>query len=122
MTYNTLLARLLVVGSVPKSSAFRLPLNRFQHVISPVACQSLVQQGYAVVDNLFGSTWSQQLKQELIQLKQQGKMHLNSTHLVRQDRTELLEKQHVFEAEMSDEAGSHALHVPYNHTNAWLLE
>lgn len=64
-----------------------------------------------MVDNLFGSSWSQQLKQELIQLKQQGKMHLNSTHLVRQDRTELLEKQHVFEAELSDEAGSHALYV-----------
>lgn len=62
-----------------------------------------MQQGYAVIDNVFTSNWSQQLKQELISLKQQGKMHLNSTHLVRQDRTDLLEKQHVYEAELRDE-------------------
>lgn len=87
----------------------RLPLERFQHLISPTVCQSLVQRGFAVVDNVFGFTWSQQLKQELIQLKQQGKMHLNATHLVRQDRTELLEKQHVYEAELGDEASSQYL-------------
>lgn len=91
--------------------AFRLPLDRFQHLISPATCQSLVQHGYAVVDNLFGSTWSQQLKEELVQLKQQGRMHLNTTHLVQQDSTKLLEKQHVYEAELRDEACSLLLSV-----------
>ena len=84
----------------------RLPLERFQTAISPVVCQSLQQQGYAVVDNLFGQVWSSKLKQELVRLKEQGKMHMNSTHLVKQGGTQLLEKQHVYEAELRDAVGS----------------
>ena len=85
--------------------ASRLPLDRFQTSISPTACQSLQQSGYAVIDNVFGSDWSQKLKEELVWLKQQGKMHLNSTHLVKHEGTELLEKQHVHEAELRDTVG-----------------
>ncbi|DBA97947.1 TPA: hypothetical protein ACH3X3_012789 [Trebouxia sp. C0006] len=81
-----------------------LPLDRFQTSISPTACQSLQQSGYAVIDNVFGSDWSQKLKEELVGLKQQGKMHLNSTHLIKHEGTELLEKQHVYEAELRDTA------------------
>ncbi|KAL0029367.1 hypothetical protein WJX77_002479 [Trebouxia sp. C0004] len=81
-----------------------LPLDRFQHSISPTACQSLQHLGYTVIDNVFGSDWSQKLKEELVWLRQQGKMHLNSTHLIKHEGTELLEKQHVYEAELRDMA------------------
>lgn len=84
----------------------RIPLECFQTAISPAVCQSLQQQGYAVIDNVFGSAWSTKLKQEIVHLKQQGKMHLNSTHLVKQGGTELLEKQHVYEAELRDAVGT----------------
>ncbi|KAL3160469.1 hypothetical protein ABBQ32_010786 [Trebouxia sp. C0010 RCD-2024] len=84
------------------STLAEIPLERFQTAISPVVCRSLQQQGYAVVDNLFGPVWSSKLKQELEWLKEQGKMRLNSTHLVKQGGTELLEKQHVYEAELQD--------------------
>lgn len=57
------------------------------------------------MDNLFGPAWNDKLKQELVWLKKQGKMHLNSTHLVKQGGTELLEKQHVYEAELRDAVG-----------------
>lgn len=87
-------------------AASRLPLDRFQTSISPTACQNLQQHGYAVIDNVFGSDWSQKLKEELVWLRQQGKMHLNSTHLIKHEGTELLEKQHVYEAEMRDMVGS----------------
>ncbi len=33
-------------------------------------------------------------------------MHLNSTHLIKHEGTELLEKQHVYEAELRDMVGS----------------
>ncbi len=32
-------------------------------------------------------------------------MHLNSTHLIKHEGTELLEKQHVYEAELRDTVG-----------------
>ncbi len=89
-------------GTDTSTLACSLPLERFQSSISPAACHSLEQKGYAVIDNVFGSDWSQKLKGELIWLKQQGKMHLNSTHLVKQGGTELLEKQNVYEAELHD--------------------
>ena len=84
----------------------RIPLERFQTAISPAVCQRLQQHGYAVVDDVFGLEWNAKLKQELIYLKEQGKMHLNSTHLVKQGGTEFLEKQHVYEAELRDAVGS----------------
>ena len=77
-------------------------LCRFVYSITPAACQSLEHTGYAVIDNVFGLDWSLKLKDELIRLKQQGKMRLNSTHLIKQGDTELLEKQHVYEAELHD--------------------
>ena len=84
----------------------RIPLDCFQTAISPAVCQSLQQRGYAVVDNVFGLAWNAKLKKELIRLKAENKMHLNSTHLVKQGGTELLEKQHVYEAELRDAVGS----------------
>lgn len=96
-------------------SASRLPLDRFQTSISPTACQSLQQQGYAVIDNVFGSDWSHKLKEELVWLRQQGKMHLNSTHLIKHEGTELLEKQHVYEAELRDMVGSTVRLLVHDH-------
>ena len=32
-------------------------------------------------------------------------MHLNSTHLIKHEGTELIEKQHVYEAELRDTVG-----------------
>ena len=97
---------------------FRLPMDRFQTVISPAVCQSLQSQGYVVIDNVFGPAWSDQLKQELKQLKGHGKMHLNSTHLIKQGGTELLEKQHVYEAELRDAVGDFAVLTIMDSTSA----
>lgn len=96
----------VVFSAYNKCETCRIPLECFQTAISPAVCQSLQQQGYAVIDNVFGSAWSAKLRQEVVRLKEQGKMHLNSTHLVKQGGTELLEKQHVYEAELRAAVGT----------------
>eukprot|EP00877_Chromochloris_zofingiensis_P012138 jgi/Chrzof1/7178/Cz02g13280.t1 len=61
-------------------------------------------QGYVVVDNVFGSELTRQLQQELLQLHSSGRMHLNCTHLVRGNTTQLLEKSSIYEAELTLDA------------------
>jgi hypothetical protein len=60
-----------------------------------------ILQGYAVVDNVFGSQTVQQLKQELLSVYDQGLMHLNHTHLVSKGATKLLPKSQIHEAELT---------------------
>lgn len=61
----------------------------------------LPRQGYAVLDNVFGPSVCEVLRHELRQLHAQGRMHLNHTHLVRDNTTQLLPKAAIYEAEVS---------------------
>jgi hypothetical protein len=61
----------------------------------------LLHQGYAVIDNVFGSDTTAQLKQELLSVYSQGLMHMNHTHLVNKGATKLLKKSQIHEAELT---------------------
>ncbi len=67
------------------------------------ALQALQEQGYVVIDGALSTGACREFQQEILSLKQRGKMHLNSTHLVRSDgQRDLLQKHSVHEAEMGD--------------------
>ena len=89
----------------------RLPLEQLQHAITPEVCQDLQQRGYAVVEGIFGGAWCSRLRGEIEALRQAGALHLNSTHLVRGSKRQLLEKANIWESELMQEASlTHSLH------------
>lgn len=78
------------------------PIERlFQSVINPSICTSLRQNGYVVIDNIFGEPTASLLRDELYRLNQSGSMHPNCTHLVvPSGNTELIMKHSIQEAEL----------------------
>jgi hypothetical protein len=74
---------------------------RLQAALQPAVCMQLPRQGYAVLDNVLGPSVCEVLRSELRQLHAQGRMHLNHTHLVRDNTTQLLPKAAIYEAEVS---------------------
>ncbi|KAK9851674.1 hypothetical protein WJX84_007705 [Apatococcus fuscideae] len=85
------------------SGAQRLPLERLQHAIAPEVCEALQHRGYAVVEDVFDATWCSRLRGEIEALRRAGALHLNSTHLVRGNKQERLEKANIWEAELMQE-------------------
>ena len=81
-------------GGPPSS----VPVDRLQQAITPQVCEHLQQHGYAVVDNVFGEQAAAALRAEVAAVR--GRMHKNCTHLVQGCSTALLEKQHIWEAEL----------------------
>lgn len=78
----------------------RLPLENFEQAISPSVRKALQQNGFAIVDGVFGAQWAGRLRSEIQSLRDSGQLHLNCTHLVKNGATELLEKSSIFEAEL----------------------
>jgi Rps23 Pro-64 3,4-dihydroxylase Tpa1-like proline 4-hydroxylase len=80
------------------TQATSLPLHRLQDAISPAIC-SLQNQGYAVIDNIFGAEIALQLRDEVKALR--NYMHKNCTHLIDASGTRsLVPKKDIFEAEL----------------------
>ena len=79
-----------------------LPLQRIQSAITPALAAALSHQGWAVADQVLGSNAALSILDEVRGL--QDSMHLNSTHLVKARGRELLEKSHIHEAELLDQA------------------
>ncbi|KXZ55880.1 hypothetical protein GPECTOR_2g1431 [Gonium pectorale] len=65
----------------------------------------MAAQGYAVVDGVFGADTAARLRSEVVALYDQGLMHKNCTHLVRDNATTLVEKSHIHEAELTLDSG-----------------
>lgn len=72
---------------------------RLQQAITPSVCTQLTRLGYAVVDNVFGKQTTSSFRDEI--RNAQPHMRLNCTHLVKDNQLELLQKQHIYEAELS---------------------
>ncbi|RHY08908.1 hypothetical protein DYB25_012620 [Aphanomyces astaci] len=81
--------------------------------ILPQAGPSLLQNGYAVMDNAFHPSLAQALKAEIQSLR--GDLYANSTHVfvAGKDEPLLLEKDHIHEMELLTVPPSHA------HLNQW---
>ncbi|KAL4428382.1 hypothetical protein ABPG75_002471 [Micractinium tetrahymenae] len=75
-----------------------VPIKSLQQAITPQVCQHLQERGFAVVDNVLGGSVAAALREEVSALRRH--MHKNCTHLVQGGATGLLEKEHVFEAEL----------------------
>jgi len=76
-----------------------LPLHRLQEAINPTICAALRNQGYAIVDNIFGNEISLQLRNEVKALR--NYMHTNCTHLVSNaGNRSLVPKKDIYEAEL----------------------
>lgn len=76
-----------------------LPLHRLQEAISPAICAALQNQGYAIVDNIFGNEIALQLRDEVKAIR--NYMHLNCTHLISNaGNRSLLPKKDIYEAEL----------------------
>jgi hypothetical protein len=77
-----------------------LPLHlRLQEAITPVICAALQNQGYAIVDNIFGNEIALQLRDEVKALR--NYMHTNCTHLLSNaGNRSLVPKKDIYEAEL----------------------
>ncbi|KAL6750513.1 prolyl 4-hydroxylase [Haematococcus lacustris] len=84
-------------------------LARFQSVVTSGVCEQLIRKGFAVIDDVLPPSSTSKLREEIVALAQGGVMHTNSTHLVRGTETQLLEKSHILEAELSMDTGIQAL-------------
>jgi hypothetical protein len=82
----------------PAGAPVSVPVERLQQAITPRVCEHLQRHGYAVVDNVFGEQAAAALRAEVAAVR--GRMHKNCTHLVQGGSTQLLEKQHIWEAEL----------------------
>ena len=58
------------------------------------------------MEGLFGGGWCGRLRAEIEALRQAGALHLNSTHLVRGGKRQLLEKANIWESELMQEVRS----------------
>ncbi|KAL4439271.1 hypothetical protein ABPG77_004173 [Micractinium sp. CCAP 211/92] len=85
-------------NSTSSAALLSVPVEQLQRAITPEVCQHLRRRGFAVVDNVLGGRAAAALREEVVALRQQ--MHRNCTHLVQRGATGLLEKEHVFEAEL----------------------
>ena len=86
------------------ASLMHLPLQRIQSAITPGLAAALSHQGWAVADQVLGSNAALCILDEVRGL--QDSMHLNSTHLVKSQGRQLLEKSHIHEAELFDQASA----------------
>lgn len=107
LTTSTAAGRRAEQGAAPAATAASpgtsaaissVPVERLQRAITPNVCQRLRQRGFAIVDNVLGGTVAAALRGEVAALRRH--MHKNCTHLVHGGATGLLEKEHVFEAEL----------------------
>ena len=64
--------------------------------------QALLEQGYTVIDGVFNAATCQTFRNEILSLRDQSLLHLNSTHLVKGSSTRLLPKHGIYEAEVAD--------------------
>ena len=64
--------------------------------------QALLEKGYTVIDGVFNSATCQTFRYEILSLRDQSLLHLNSTHLVKGNSTRLLPKHGIYEAEVAD--------------------
>ena len=77
-----------------------LALPDFKAVLSDATGDALRTQGYAVVDGAFGETWAHCLRDD-ITLAERRRLGRNQTHIVTAGGTRLLEKDRIFEAELT---------------------
>jgi len=68
-----------------------------------IPTQALVKHGYVVIDNALDNATCLTFRQEICSVKESGKLHLNSTHLVRAAERILLNKEGIHEAEVADQ-------------------
>ena len=78
-----------------------LALPDFKAVLSDATGDALRTQGYAVVDGAFGETWAHCLRDDIITLAERRRLGRNQTHIVTAGGTRLLEKDRIFEAELT---------------------
>lgn len=78
------------------------PAGAIQEAFINENIQALQEHGYTVLDNALDDGLCTAFQQEIASLKAQGKLHLNSTHLVGAGQRSLVPKQSVYEAEMGD--------------------
>lgn len=84
--------------------------------IKIVPTQALVKNGYVVIDNALDDATCLTFRQEICSLKESGKLHLNSTHLVRAGKRSLVNKQGIHEAEVADQVPHHRPFVQSLHS------
>lgn len=75
-------------------------MERLQRAITPAVADALRRNGFAVVDCALGTETAAALRGEVEAVWRGSAMHKNHTHLVHGGATGLLEKSHVFEAEL----------------------
>jgi hypothetical protein len=81
------------------NQASSLPIHRLGDAITPAILAVLQNQGYAVIDKIFGDEIALQLRDEVKSLR--NHMHKNCTHLVSSDNRRLLTpKKDIYEAEL----------------------
>ncbi|MEW5299680.1 MAG: hypothetical protein WDW36_002670 [Sanguina aurantia] len=67
----------------------------------PASLDQCPAQGYAVLDDVLCPSTADALRAEIVALKDSHRLHKNSTHLVQDGKTQLLEKEHILEAELT---------------------
>lgn len=77
-----------------------VPVERLQRALTPAVAAALGRNGYAVVDGALGADVAAALRAEVAVVRRSAAMQKNHTHLVHGGATGLLEKEHVFEAEL----------------------
>ena len=75
-----------------------------QTAIDESVAMDLTRQGYAVFDGALGSAIASAHRNEIDMLQRSGMLHKNSTHLVSASGTELLEKTHILEGEVTHDS------------------
>ena len=64
--------------------------------------QALLEKGYTVIDGVFNAATCQTFRNEILSLRDQSLLHLNSTHLVKGNSSRLLPKHGIYEAEVAE--------------------
>jgi hypothetical protein len=106
-------ARYVAVSFCRSFNSAPAPLLQLQSTVNPVVCEQLESEGYAVVDNIMSSDTVALLRDEVMKLREAGLMHLNCTHLVKDNATTLLQKERIWEAELTIDAKIQAASPPF---------
>eukprot|EP00899_Mesostigma_viride_P010657 jgi/Mesvir1/19593/Mv26413-RA.1 len=75
--------------------------QRLQEAVNPGNLRALASRGWAVVDGVFDRPSIEILRQEIIDLKSRDLLHKNQTHFVALGVTERVDKERIWEAELT---------------------
>lgn len=73
-----------------------------------------------MIDGVFNAATCQAFRNEILSLRNQSLLHLNSTHLVKGNSTKLLPKHGIYEAEVADKVQAIDLSYKSNCPSMWI--